>query len=129
MAENKLDWDYFFYSGKQLDLDAQIRSELTQGLMQRLGVLFFHRSNAAGIPSEENTPNTATGTIATKYRIAKWIGERNLEVSIDAADRDRRVAASQDWIKIKLDGPKKEIIVRYIPLYDSENYSEKEITI
>ena len=108
-------WDLFFNYGAN-DLDLEIESDLVQGLIQPKNTLFGFRSFGAGVSEKENYPNTVALTVGLKYDIALHIAKQNLRVSSEAPDR--RIAASQNSIKVTQAGGNLDVKVLYIPYKD-----------
>lgn len=114
------DFDIFFYYGKN-KLEIETKSDLMQNLIQSKRSLFYDRSlDSAGVSDYENNPVGLTLRVGLPYDIVKSIGKRNQFVSNgESGYRDRRVAVSQNTIKINTDNNGNvDITILYIPLAD-----------
>ena len=112
------DFEIFLGYG-DFDTLLETESDLMEGLLQPKRTLFYNRSDGAGVPNYENHPNDLILNIGLKYDIAKWANYRNTQVG-DGNDgtTDRRVAVSQNAIRITQAGQNLDIEVYYIPFID-----------
>jgi hypothetical protein len=108
-------FDIFFNYGNN-DLDLEIESDLMMGLLQPKKSLCGDRSYGAGISDKENYSNTVSLSVGLKYDIALHIAKQNL--NINSQNPDRRVATSQNSIKISQSGGNLDVSVLYIPYKD-----------
>lgn len=110
------DFDMFFYYGQNDILD-EIQSDINIMLAQPKRSLFYSRSyGAAGVQEYENAPNAVNIAVSVPYDIVKEISKRNSIVSNGQdGGPDRRVAISQNTIKIEQDKDTLNIKVLYIP--------------
>jgi len=108
-------FDLFFNYGAN-DLDLEIESDLVMGLLQPKNSLFGFRSFGAGVSEKENYPNTVSLSVGLKYDIALHVAKQNLIVS--SQNPDRRVATSQNSIKINQSGGNLDVQVLYIAYKD-----------
>lgn len=116
-VEQLRDFDNFFYYGSG-DLQDEIASDLLQILTQQKKSLLYSRSrNAAGIM--ENTPNSITTKVLLPFDIISAISKRNLSTGNGQnGSKERRVASSQNQVKITQNRSEADISVFYIPFSD-----------
>lgn len=119
-------FDLFFNYGSN-DLDLEIESDLVQGLIQPKNSLFGFRSYGAGVSEKENYPNTVSLSVGLKYDIALHIAKQNLTISNQ--NPDRRIATSQNSVKISQSGGNLDVQVLYIPYKDYKKSSSISLPI
>ena len=119
-------FDIFFNYGSN-DLNIEIESDLIMGILQPKKSLAGFRSYGAGISEKENFPNTISLSIGLKYDIALHIAKQNNNIS--SQNPDRRVAASQNSIKISQSGGNLDVSVLYIPYKDYQKSSTISLPI
>lgn len=121
ISELKLS-DNFFYYGEN-DLQQEISSEILSIILQPKRSLLYSRSNgSAGIEQYENIPNTVMLNILIPYDIMYAIAKRNNTVGNGQnGTKERRVASSQNLIKINQAGGELDVTALYIPLSDINN--------
>lgn len=119
MIEEQIDFDNFFYFGEG-DLGEEIASDLLSIIVQPKRSLFYSRSkNSAGIDEYENNPNTVLLRILLPYDIISAVAVRNSIVGNGQnGTKERRIATSQDQVKIFQNGNNLDASVFYIPYYN-----------
>lgn len=122
------DFDTFFYYGEG-KLQDEIASDLIQILVQPKRSLLYSRSrNSSGI--QENFPNTVRIKTLYPFDIVSAISKRNNVVGNGQnGSKERRVATSQNLVKIKQKGSEVDISVFYLPFYDINQNTKVEFQI
>lgn len=118
MDANQLaDFDTVFYYG-QGELRDEIASDLLQILTQGKRSLFYSRSrNSAGV--QENIPNSVSSKVLVPFDIISAISKRNDTTGNGQnGSRERRVATSQNQVKVEQKGSTADISVYYVPFFD-----------
>ena len=113
------DLDVFFFYG-QNDLQLEIESDITAGLIQGRRSLFYNRRDSAGIDSKENYPNSLSLNVLLRFDVVNWIAYRNTYVTDGSNnEKDRRVGVSQNFISFVSDASGNlDVQILYIPFYD-----------
>lgn len=113
------DFDVFFFYG-QNELSLETKSDIMQNIIQPRRTLFYDRDlDSAGITRYENQPNAIALQINLPYDIVISISKRNQFVSAgEQGLPDRRVALSQNTIRLNSRGGEVDVTVQYIPLSD-----------
>ena len=113
------DFDNFFYYGKG-DLARETRHDVLLTLVQPSRSLYYSRSlDSAGIDRFENHPNTIVLTVLLPYAVVRALSKRNQFVSNGDGDtKDRRVAVSQNLVRVRPEGNTGDlnVNVQYVPL-------------
>lgn len=111
------DFDTVFYYG-QGELRDEIASDLLQILTQGARSLFYSRSrNAAGI--QENAPNSVSSKVLVPFDIISAISKRNDSTGNGQnGSKERRVATSQNQVKVEREGSNADVLVYYVPFSD-----------
>ena len=124
------DFDNFYYYG-QGDLKDEIKSDVYQVAIQNIRSLYYNRANdSAGIDQYINTPNTIAQTILIPYNVVSALSSRNLYVGNGQNNtKDRRVAVSQNYIRVKNSENFIEVALYYIPLVDTKGAESATIKI
>lgn len=109
--------DNFFYYG-QNSLDQETSSDILLLLLQSKRSLLYSRSqNSAGVDDYVNTPNTIALSILLPYDVIVAISKRNTRVGNGQdGTKERRIAASQNLVKVKQKNGEVDVTVLYIPL-------------
>lgn len=130
MIEALKDFDIFYYHG-QGDLLDEIKSDVYQVVTQPIKSLYYNRTNdSAGIDQYENMPNTIAQVVLIPYSIVSALSSRNLYVGDGQnSTKDRRVAISQNYIKVSNKENEMDIKVFYIPLINTKNSETETIKI
>ncbi len=119
------DIDIFFFFGDN-DLSLEIESELIRGILQPKRSMFYNRDEGAGIEDYENRPSGITFDIGLRYDIASWVSKNNARVTDGSGGYpDRRVAVSQNTIRIDRNKGQSDVSVYYIPFF---NYQKPNVT-
>jgi hypothetical protein len=118
------DFDHFYYYG-QGDLSTEIKTDVYLNLLQKKRSLFYNRSyDSSGVREYENTPNAIFLAIMLPYDIVTSLIKRNSTVSNGTnGNPDRRIAVSQNSIKIDQKGGEADVMVSYINLFDYQEES------
>lgn len=119
--EQLKDFDFFYYyDSNPVNLNDEISSDIYQLLLQPKRSLFYSRSqNSAGINDYENFPNSVSLRITMPYDIIIAISKRNTNVSNGQGQTiDRRIAASQNTVKIEQFNEDVTISIFYVQLSD-----------
>jgi len=116
-VEQYADFDNFFYYGNG-DLNVETASDLLQLVVQRKRSLLYSRSrNSAGVM--ENSPNSISMKILLPFDIVSSVSNRNLTTGNGQnGSKERRVAISQNQVKINQKGSESDISVFYVPFSD-----------
>lgn len=118
------DIDIFFYYGDN-DLGLEVEAELLRGILQPKKSMFYNRDEGAGVFEYENRPSGLTIDVGLRYDIANWVSVNNTRVT-DGSEGypDRRIAVSQNTIKIDRKNGQMDISVLYIPFF---NYQKPNV--
>lgn len=109
-------WDMFFYYGLH-PLEEETSYDLHEFLFSYTRELFYFRLGSGGVYSYENYP-IGYSFFMLKYKLAYALSYRNTYVSNDInTGKDRRIAISQDTIKISSPGVGEvDIVIGYVLL-------------
>ncbi len=96
------DFDNFFYYG-QGDFEIEQKSNVLSTVVQPSRSLFYDRFyDSAGIHQYENNPSSITIQILIPYAIVSALAKMNSIVSNGENGLDRRIAVSQNLIKVNI---------------------------
>lgn len=111
------DFDNFFYYGSG-ELKDEVKCDMHQLLMQPKRSLYYSRSrDCAGII--ENAPIGMKMKVLLPYDIVSAIAKRNNYVGNGQnGTEERRVATSQNQVKVTADSSNVTISVYYLPYYN-----------
>jgi hypothetical protein len=117
--EQLKDFDNFYYYG-QGDLKREIESDIHAIVNQNSRSLFYNRSNdSAGLDQYENTPNAIVQSVLIPYNIVSALSKRNINVGDGSnGSKDRRIAVSQNSVKIDNKENFIDVSIFYIALFD-----------
>lgn len=117
IIEQLSDFDMFFYYGSNT-LEIETKSDILQNIIQSKRSLYYNRSmDAAGIKDYENRPTSFFLKINMPFDIVTSLSKRNISVSAGENNLpDRRIALSQNTIRIELDKFNIKVSILYIPL-------------
>ena len=118
------DFDHFYYYG-QGNLSTEIKTDVFHNILQKKRSLYYNRSyDSAGVQEYENTPNTIFLAISLPYDIVLSLSKRNATVSNGTnGNPDRRIAVSQNSIRLTQDGGEVDVIVSYVNLFDYQEHN------
>lgn len=120
MSQVASPWESFFYYGNDT-LENETLYDMTELLMQPKRSLYYFRRGSGGLNLYENNPNGLALSIFMRYEITSAIGYRNtIVVAGENGFRDRRVAVSQQSIKIIPAGNNVDVDVLYFLFADFE---------
>ena len=113
------DFDLFYYHGSN-DLGLEIKSEVLSTILQSKRSLFYDRAlDSCGATDYENLPNGLYLQVALPMDILLGLSKRNQYVSDGEGDLpERRIAISQNLIRIETKGSEVDVTVQYITLFD-----------
>lgn len=117
--EQLKDFDNFFYYG-QGDLKREIESDIHSIVNQETRSLYYNRDNdSAGLDQYENTPNSIVQSVLIPYNIVSALSKRNVNVGNGQnGSKDRRIAVSQNSVKINNKENFIDVSIFYIALFD-----------
>lgn len=119
--------DMFFFYG-QSDLLKEQESDLYIGLIQPKRSLYYNRNFGAGIVEYENYPNSITIQVGLRYEISAHIARQNQRISDGSEGSvDRRIAVSQNSVRIEHKGEELNVSVFFIPYKDYKKPSKIDI--
>lgn len=128
--EELKDFDNFYYYG-QGNLEMETKSDIHQIVNQNNRSMFYNRDkDSAGIDAYENTPNTIIQSILIPYNIVSALSKRNTYVGNGQENtKDRRIAISQNSIKIKSDRNSIVISIFYVALININSIQNTTIAL
>ncbi len=112
-----------FFNYGSLDLELETEHDIFLGLLQGRNSLFYNRRDGAGISSYENYPSALWLQVMLKFEVMAWNAYRNVNTGngLDGT-KDRRVAMSQDYMKIEnVENGAINFDIYYIPFSDYRN--------
>jgi len=120
--EQLKDFDNFFYYG-QGDLKREIESDIHSIVNQNVRSLYYNRDNdSAGLDQYENTPNAIVQSVLIPYNVVSALSKRNVNVGNGQnGSKDRRIAVSQNSVKIDNKENFIDVSIFYIALFDIAN--------
>lgn len=96
------DFDNFFYYG-QGDFEIEQKSNVLSSIIQPNRSLFYNRFyDSAGIHQYENNPSAITMQILLPFAIVSALSKMNSVVSNGENGIDRRIAISQNLVKVSI---------------------------
>jgi len=127
MKKSNINWDLFFYYGEG-DLNNEIKQDILNGVTTSKNKLFFNRADSAGVNNFINSPNSLAIEIGLKYSIVKWLAYRNTYIGNGQNNsKERRIAISQNNIKINQKNSNVDIDIFYIPFFNKNTFVTIEI--
>lgn len=117
--EQLKDFDNFYYYG-QGDLKREIESDIHAIVNQNSRSLSYNRSNdSAGLDQYENTPNAIVQSVLIPYNIVSALSKRNVNIGDGSnGSKDRRIAVSQNSVKVDNKENFIDVSIFYIALFD-----------
>jgi len=124
-----MDIDHFFYYG-QTEQKTEIQGDVELCLLTPYRTMFYMRSYGSEISEYENKPVSEISKMLLRYNIVKAIANFNTFTTTGARGyRDRRVLTSQKEIEISANGQNIDIQVGYLPMYDTNNRGQLDLSL